>query len=211
MDGGGGVRERSVLGLGNYRVSVRTREKVMTTCLICRKELKKSVAKLYHYRESGLSNVFLQNITLYQCECGEKLVQIPMIERLHDAIAFNLLKKRALLTGPEFRFLRKWIGLTANGLAAMLGVKSRISVSRWENGRAPLTAATDHAMRLLVMRVKEEALKQRMFMEIEIQDQFERISAKPSKPERMVITKKTLDNLPFPPQRHSVSYARPSA
>ena len=183
----------------------------MTTCPKCGKELKKSVAKLYHFWESGLPNVFLQNITLHQCTCGEKLVQIPALERLLDAIAFNLLKKRTLLTGLEFRFLRKWIGLTANGLAAMLGVKSRISISRWENGRAPLTAAMDHAMRLLVMRMKEEALKQRMFTEIEIQEQFERISAKPGKSERMVITQKTLDDLPFPPQYHHARHARPSA
>ncbi|OGW64908.1 MAG: hypothetical protein A3H49_02690 [Nitrospirae bacterium RIFCSPLOWO2_02_FULL_62_14] len=183
----------------------------MTTCPSCGKELKKSVAKLYHFRESGLPNVFLQNITLYQCACGDKLVQIPALERLLDAIACNLLKKRTLLTGLEFRFLRKWIGLRANDLAALLGVKSRISISRWENGRAPLTAAMDHAMRLLVMRVKEEAVKQRMFTEIEIQEQFERISAKPGKPERMVITQKTLDNLPFPPQHHQAPYARPSA
>jgi transcriptional regulator with XRE-family HTH domain len=205
VDGGGGLGEKPVVNSGHYGVSLRAREKVMTTCPKCGKELKKSMAKLYHFLESGLPNVFLQNIALYQCACGEKLVQIPAMDRLLDAIAFNLLKKRTLLTGL------KWIGLTANGLAALLGVKSRISISRWENGRAPLTAATDHAMRLLVMRVKEEAVKQRMFMEIEIQEQFERISAKPGKSERMVITQKTLDDLPFPPQRHPASYARPSA
>lgn len=152
----------------------------------------------YHYRESGLPNVYLQNIASYQRKCGEKLVQIPAIDRLHDAIAFNLLKKLSLLTGAEFRFLRKWVGLTANQLAALLGVKTRISVSRWENGKAPLTASTDHAMRLLIMRLKEEALQQRMFTEIEIREHFERMPGKPGKPARITISKEMLDRLPFP-------------
>lgn len=156
--------------------------------------------KEYHYRESGLSNVYLQNIATYQCECGEKLVQIPAIDRLHDAIAYQLLKKPSLLTGPEFRFLRKWVGLTANQLAALLGVKTRISVSRWENGKAALTASTDHAMRLLVMRLKEDALQQRMFTEIEIHEHFERMTAKAGKPTRITISQAMLDRLPFPPQ-----------
>lgn len=168
------------------------------TCPHCGKALKKAQIKDYHYRESGLSNVYLQNIASYQCECGEKLMQIPGIDRLHDAIAFNLLKKPSLLTGAEFRFLRKWVGLTANQLAALLGVKTRISVSRWENGKAPLTASTDHAIRLLVMRLKEEALHQRMFTEIEIQEHFERMAGTPGKPVRMTISKEMLDRLPFP-------------
>lgn len=169
-------------------------------CPQCGKATKKAVAKLYHYRESGLDNVYLQDIPVFPCQCGERLVQIQAIDRLHDAIAYHLLKKPSLLTGPEFRFLRKWVGLTANQLATLLGVKTRISVSRWENGKAPITASTDHAMRLLVMRLKEEALHRRMFTEIEIQEQFERIATKPTKSERITITKETIENLPFPPE-----------
>lgn len=156
--------------------------------------------KKYHYRESGLSNVYLENIASYQCECGERLVQIPAIDRLHDAIAYYLLKKPSLLTGEEFRFLRKWVGLTANQLLPLLGVKTRISIPRWENGKAPITAPTDHAMRLLVMRLKEESLHQRMFTEIEIQEHFEQMGAKAGKPLRITISKAMLDRLPFPPQ-----------
>jgi len=171
------------------------------TCPRCGKAaLKKALVKDYHYRESGLPNIYLQNIASYQCDCGEKLVQIQAIDRLHDAIAYHLLKKPSILTGAEFRFLRKWVGLTAIQLAALLGVKTRISVSRWENRKAPLTASTDHAIRLLVMRLKEEALQQRMFTEIEIQEHFERMAGKPGKPVRITISKEMLDRLPFPPQ-----------
>ncbi|TAJ08745.1 MAG: hypothetical protein EPO61_07490 [Nitrospirae bacterium] len=156
--------------------------------------------KEHHYRESGLSNVYLQNIASYRCDCGEKLVQIPAIDRLHDAVAYYLLKKPSLLTGEEFRFLRKWVGLTAIQLLPLLGVKTRISISRWENGKAPITASTDHAMRLLVMRLKEESLHQRMFTEIEIQGHFEQMGAKAGKPVRVTISKAMLDRLPFPHQ-----------
>lgn len=170
------------------------------TCPRCGKALKRTLVKDYPYRESWLGNIYLQNIATYQCECGEKLVQIPAIDRLHDTIAYYLLKKSSLLTGEEFRFLRKWVGLTANQLLPLLGVKTRISISRWENGKAPITASTDHAMRLLVMRLKEEALHQRMFAEIEIQEHFERIARKPGKSLRITISKEMLDRLPFPAQ-----------
>lgn len=90
------------------------------TCPRCGKALKRTLVKDYPYRESGLGNVYLQNIATYQCECGEKLVQIPVIDRLHDTIAYYLLKKPSLLTGEEFRFLRKWVGLTANQLLPLL-------------------------------------------------------------------------------------------
>lgn len=170
-------------------------------CPKCSNELQRAVVKLYHYRESGLENVYLKDIVSYKCECGEKLVQMPSIDRLHGAVAYDLLKKRFLLTGPEFRFLRKWVGRTAKELASLLGVRTRISISRWENGKAPITPATDHAMRLLVMRLKEQAVNQRMFTEIKVQEQFERIAVKTSRPARITISRKSLKKLPFPSHR----------
>ena len=167
-------------------------------CPHCGNKMRRSTVGLYHYRESGLDNVYLRNVGVHKFECGGKLIQVHAIQRLHDAIAYHLLKKHALLAGPEFRFLRQWVGLTAKRLASALGVKTRISISRWENGKAPITPATDHAMRLLVMRLKEETVHQRMFGEVGIQEQFERISTKPGRPSRITISQETLENLPFP-------------
>ena len=147
------------------------------TCPQCGATLPRpEVVRLYHYRESGLDTVYLKDITTYRCACGERLVQIPTVERVHDAIAAELLAKPSLLTGPEFRFLRKWVGLTAPELASALGVKTRITISRWENDKAPLTAAADHAMRLLVMRMKEDALNRRLFEHLTVAEQFRRIA-----------------------------------
>ncbi|MEO6665686.1 MAG: type II TA system antitoxin MqsA family protein [Nitrospiria bacterium] len=147
------------------------------TCPKCGATLPRpKVVRLYHYRESGLDTVYLEDVTAYRCPCGERLVQIPAVERVHDAIAAELLAKPSLLTGPEFRFLRKWAGLTAPELASALGVKTRITISRWENDKAPLTAAADHAMRLLVMRMKEDALNRRLFEHMAVAEQFRRIA-----------------------------------
>ncbi len=175
-------------------------------CLQCGKRMNGSIVGLYHYKESGLSNVYLKDsVTVFKCACGEKLVEIPKIERLQDAIAYKLLTKKALIIGAEFRFLRKWIGLTAEKLASALGQKTRISVSRWENGKAPITAATDHAMRLLVMRIKEQTIDQRMLNEIDIQDYFENIRSKQKTQQRITIDENTIRSLPFP----ASSSARP--
>ena len=147
------------------------------TCPQCGATLPRpEVVRLYHYRESGLDNVYLRDIATYRCACGERLVQIPAVERVHDAIAAELLAKPSLLTGSEFRFLRKWVGLTAPELASALGIKTRITISRWENDKAPLTAAADHAMRLLVMRMKEDALNRRLFEHVTVAEQFRRIA-----------------------------------
>ena len=134
----------------------------------------------------------------HKCECGRKLVQIPMIERLQDAIAYELLRKKSLLIGADFRFLRKWVGLTSVKLASALGFKSRVSLSRWENGKEPITAATDHAMRLLVMRIKEQAIDRRMFESVQIEEYFEKIVKRKTVQPRITIDKDKIENLPFP-------------
>lgn len=163
------------------------------TCPQCGKPLPRpEVVRLYHYRESGLDNVYLKNIATYRCTCGERLVQIPAVERVHDAIASELLSKPSLLTGAEFRFLRKWVGLTAPELASALGIKTRITISRWENEKAPLTAAADRAMRLLVMRMKEDALNRRLFEHVTVAEQFRRI-APTARRFRITIDSKDLD------------------
>lgn len=147
------------------------------TCPQCGATLPRpEIVRLYHYRESGLDTVYLKDITTYRCACGERLVRIPAVEHVHDAIAAELLAKPSLLTGPEFRFLRKWVGLTAPELASALGVKTRITISRWENAKSPLTAAADRAMRLLVMRMKEDALNRRLFEHVTVAEQFRRIA-----------------------------------
>lgn len=175
-------------------------------CLKCGKEMSQTLIRRYHYKESGLNHVFLRDsVTSLKCECGQRFVEIRGIERLHDAIAYELLQKKTLLHGQEFRFLRKWVGFTSVNLAQVLGRISRITVSRWENGKSPITGATDHLMRLLVIRVKEQAINQRMFETIKIQEFLEKIKDATLQPAPITINRDKIRNLPFPSSPSSAS------
>lgn len=168
-------------------------------CPYCGKKTQSSITKRYHYKESGLDNVYLKNSAmLHKCVCGKKFIEIPQIERLHDAIAYRLLNKKTIWLGQEFRFLRKWVGLTAEELGRLLGHVKRGTISRWENDRIPITPATHHQMLLLVLRLKEEAINERMYLEIATKEILEKIAEKAKAPASITITPDTIKTLPFP-------------
>ena len=168
-------------------------------CPRCGKKTESSVIKRHHYKESGLDNVYLKNsAVLHNCACGQKFIEISQIERLHDAIAYRLLNKKTIWQGQEFRFLRKWVSLTAEELGRLLGHVKRGTISRWENDKIPITPATHHQMLLLVLRLKEEAINERMYLEIAIKEILEKIAEKAKTPVSITITPDTLKSLPFP-------------
>lgn len=101
----------------------------------------------HHYTECGLSNVIVKEVGFHRCKCGEVFYQLPGIAEVHEEIARAILNKKSLLTREEVKFLRKWLGLNSEQLAAILGV-TRASVSRWEN-QLP-TPANDRTIRLFV-------------------------------------------------------------
>jgi DNA-binding transcriptional regulator YiaG len=132
----------------------------------------------YHYKECGLNNVWFRDLVLkYQCSCGETYYEFPPLNTAYLVIAYCLLKKTTLLSKEEFRFLRKWVGLTADKLIQLLGVKSRVTVSNWERGKKAITQATDHAMRMLVMELKDKEIRRRMFEEITFEEWLRNIKA----------------------------------
>lgn len=91
---------------------------------------------MYHYTESGLQNVWLENgYRKHRTQYGEG-VSIQDVAALHHAIG-RVIARRPRLTGAELRFLRKEIELSQKGLAALLGVSEQI-VSLWERkGQIP--------------------------------------------------------------------------
>ena len=102
---------------------------------------------MYHYRESGLPNVYLVNGYREVKTAYGRGVSIQDVEGLHMAIAHALVEEKSSLTGPEVRFIRKFLELTQTQLAAMLGVEEQ-SVRRWEKlARVPKQA--DHGIRLV--------------------------------------------------------------
>ena len=95
---------------------------------------------MYHYTECGLRNVWLANG--YRKDASPKygeLVSIEHVEGLHTLIADQLIEK-SHLTGLEFRFLRKELGLSQAKLAQAWGYDEQ-SIALWEKrGRVPKIA-----------------------------------------------------------------------
>ena len=103
--------------------------------------------KPYHYTDSGLPNIYLVGVRQFQCECGEKAVEIPAIKQLMSLIARDLTMKNASLTGLEVKFLRKQLGQKANDFAAHIKLQPE-TLSRIENGKQSAGDKTDMYIRI---------------------------------------------------------------
>lgn len=122
------------------------------SCGIEMKRIKATVDSPYRYDLSGLKNVFLAGIAVYECaKCRSQVPIIPRVGGLHRVIAQLLLNKPALLTGDEIRFLRKNAGISAKDFAAQLQISAE-HLSRVENAHHPSLGPTaDKFARLLIM------------------------------------------------------------
>lgn len=109
-----------------------------------------SKIETYKYEESGLDNVFLKNIPVYQCSCGISFASIFRVSRLNELIAQKLLEKPALLNGKEIRFLRKNMHIPSKDFGKRLGVE-KTTISKWENGLQKHREAYDRSIRFLYM------------------------------------------------------------
>ena len=98
------------------------------------------MASVYHYRESGLENVRLENgFVIHDTEYG-KAVAIDDVEGLHRLIGRTLLKK-SKWSSAELKFVRKEMGMSIKMLAELIGTGDQ-TVSLWERGkRMPETAS----------------------------------------------------------------------
>ncbi|MBX6323940.1 MAG: transcriptional regulator [Rhodospirillaceae bacterium] len=95
---------------------------------------------MYHYVDSGLPNIWLVNGYVERETPYGKAVAIRDVDGLHRAIGRWIVANRPRLTGAEFRFLRKEMGLSQGALARLMGNEEQ-SVSLWERrGRIPVWA-----------------------------------------------------------------------
>lgn len=110
----------------------------------------------YHYTESGLQNVWLENgFAIHETPYG-KGVSIHDVAGLHRVIG-RALARLPRLTGAQVRFLRKELGLSQKVLAALLGTSEQ-NVSLWERrGRMP--RGNDRLMRLLYLEQTDGNVK----------------------------------------------------
>jgi putative zinc finger/helix-turn-helix YgiT family protein len=119
------------------------------TCFVCGSRMK-TKRENYRYDAVGLPGITLQGVEVSRCgKCGEYEVAIPRIEELHRSIAQAVISKKERLTPAEIRFLRKQLGWTGAEFAGHFGA-ARETVSRWENGSAPMGPTADRLLRLIV-------------------------------------------------------------
>lgn len=94
---------------------------------------------MYHYTEIGLQNVWLENGYRVRKTSYGNAVAIEDADGLHLAIG-RALARKSHLTGAEFRFLRKELGLSQHRLADLIGTSEQ-TVALWEKrGKIPKTA-----------------------------------------------------------------------
>ncbi|MGD9975879.1 MAG: type II TA system antitoxin MqsA family protein [Desulfatirhabdiaceae bacterium] len=121
-------------------------------CRKCKEQMTKTTDD-HSYRESGLENILLQEIDIFRCDCGERVVSIPAMPELNAMIGRILVQKKSPLTGREIRFLRKNMGLTGKRLSEIMGVDNA-TISRWESDLQRPAKTHDHFFRLLYVTEK---------------------------------------------------------
>ena len=85
----------------------------------------------YHYKTSGLDDVYLLNGYEVIKFGDEEAVSIHDIDGLHQVISLALVQQEARLTGREFRFLRIELDLSQKALAMWFDMTDQ-SVAIWE-------------------------------------------------------------------------------
>jgi DNA-binding transcriptional regulator YiaG len=106
-----------------------------------------SAAKLFHYTQCGLDNVWLANGYRAERTPYGRGFAVERMAELHDAIARWIVDSPRPLRGQDVRYLRVMLDLSQADLGRLLGV-NRATVIRWENApRAPLGRVEDIAMR----------------------------------------------------------------
>jgi DNA-binding transcriptional regulator YiaG len=116
----------------------------------------------YHYTESGLSNVWIENVQVVVDDAGEEMARIQNVRSLHRAIAESIVNHRAGMSGPELRFLRTEMGLTQAELGDVLH-KEGLTVGRWERGESPIDQNAETVIRLLSiekLRLDKKAIEE---------------------------------------------------
>ena len=122
-------------------------------CELCGGETIIKSGQTYHYVESGLDNVYLENIEVRVCEsCGADAPRIPRILDLHATIGQALTAQTYPLTGAEARYLRKAFGMKPQDWAAYLHIDVA-TLALWENGEKGIGLQADMLMRLLYLNL----------------------------------------------------------
>jgi putative transcriptional regulator len=104
---------------------------------------------MYHYRESGLDNVWLENGYREHKTPYGRGMSIQNTEDLHKVIGESLIAAQRSLIGAELRFLRLEMEISQRDLAALFGTTEQ-TLRLWEKKRdKPIPGAPDRLLRAL--------------------------------------------------------------
>ena len=116
-------------------------------CADCGHQLQKSVES-FEYDAGGVV-VTLANAVLWRCpSCPFFELEIENLQSLHETIASILLEERRALSGPELRWLRKFVGVPRQLIAKIIPPSSD-QILAWETGREPVEERYSTCIRLL--------------------------------------------------------------
>ncbi|WP_051327368.1 type II TA system antitoxin MqsA family protein [Desulfatibacillum aliphaticivorans] len=116
-------------------------------CPQCKSEMA-AITGRHRYKGSGLDHVFLTDVEVFECSCGERLMALPRVKDLNALLGRKLIMQPSLLGGEEIRFLRKNMRLKAKDFADKIGVQQS-TVSRWEKGKQQPDIHVDFVIRAL--------------------------------------------------------------
>lgn len=118
-------------------------------CSACGREVK-ITRGTYHFKECGLSSVYLMGIEIIKCSCGNVDPIIPNVQQLFEVLALAVLKKPYRLSGEDVRFLRKHLGMTAEEFSQVLRV-DKTTVSKWETNDDVVGPQSEGLIRAVVL------------------------------------------------------------
>jgi len=104
---------------------------------------------MYHYTESGLSNIVLANGYNVEVIDGEEYTSIDDMNGLHKAIAQAIVNSTRSLTNEEFKFLRVELNISQKSLGDKFDVSEQ-TIARYEK-KTKVPRITDAALRSLYM------------------------------------------------------------
>lgn len=131
---------------------------------------------MYHYKDSGLDNIYLVNgFEKHETAYGAG-VAIDDIDGLHKAIGKWLATVPKPITGAELRFLRHELDLSQKKLGLMMG-KSEQAIGRWERGSAKaIDPAADRLIRIFyVEHVEGNGSVRSLIEKLCLSDQLEHV------------------------------------
>ena len=108
------------------------------------------MSNIYHYKECGLDNVFIEGIDVCIDDDGDEVITISAVNELHQAIALGIVSHEHGISGAELRFLRTEMGYTQAELAIFVH-NDKQTIGRWERSEYDIDSSAETIIRRLTI------------------------------------------------------------